>query len=145
MNCVQAMESRVPGQPTEAINPWSATLGMTAADGATASLRIVGNVRAASGGCPFWIHGTEGTIRGSVLLASDAVRLERDGAEQAFELEGAWFVDGFAGTMGELMSAIAENRQPEHSARDVVESVRLMLAAVQSARADGAPMAVERS
>ena len=40
---VQATDSRVPGQPTEARNPWSATLSMTAASGATATLRIPGS------------------------------------------------------------------------------------------------------
>ena len=41
---VQAADSRVPGQPDEARNPWAATLSMTAATGATAVLRIAGNV-----------------------------------------------------------------------------------------------------
>ena len=39
--------------------------------------------------CPFWIHGTEGTIRGSLLLGSDFVELERDGATERFDLCGA--------------------------------------------------------
>ena len=41
---VQAVDSRVPGQPDEARNPWSATLSMATAVGATATLRIAGSV-----------------------------------------------------------------------------------------------------
>ena len=57
---VQASDSRVPGQPAEARNPWSATLSMATASGATATLRIAGNVVASEPGCPFWVHGTDG-------------------------------------------------------------------------------------
>ncbi len=38
-------------------------------------------------------------------------------------LTGAWFVDGFAATMGELMCAVAEDREPENSAADAARSV----------------------
>jgi hypothetical protein len=57
-------------------------------------------------------------------------------------LQGQWFVDGFAGTMGELMCAIAEDREPENSAAHASTSVRIMLAARDSAQAGGAPVAV---
>ena len=78
-------------------------------------MRSVGGSRTARPGCPFWIHGSEGTIRGSLLLGSDFVELERDGATERFELVGAWYVDGFAGAMAELMSAVAEGREPYNS------------------------------
>jgi predicted dehydrogenase len=48
-------------------------------------------------------------------------------------LEGTWFNDGFAGAMGELLCAIEEDREPENSARDNLDSLRLCLAAVRSA------------
>ena len=48
-------------------------------------------------------------------------------------LEGAWFNDGFAGAMGELLSAIEDEREPENSARGNLDSLRLCLAAVRSA------------
>ncbi len=45
------------------------------------------------------------------------------GTRSGCPLTGAWFVDGFAGAMGELMSAVAEGREPENSAADAAESV----------------------
>lgn len=139
---VQAVDSRVPGQDPDAKNPWSATLNLATSAGSSATLRIVGNVVASRPGCPFWIHGTEGTLRGSVLFDSDRLVLDRDGEEQDLPLSGAWFVDGFAGAMGELMCAIAEGREPENSAADAAESVRLMLAGRDSAAAHGVPVSI---
>jgi predicted dehydrogenase len=137
---VSAHDSRVPGQPGEARNPWHADLQLGLASGASASIRIVGHARTRSGGCPFWIHGTDGTIRGSVLLGSDFLELDRGDTRTRFPLEGQWFPDGFAGTMGELLTAIAEDREPENSAEHVLASVQLGLAAVASAEAGGQPM-----
>ena len=135
---VAAHDSRVPGQPETARNPWHATIHLGCTDGATALLRVVGNAKTRTGGCPFWVHGTEGTLRGSILLGSDRVVLERGDTTTSFALEGQWFVDGFAGTMGELMSAIDEDREPENSAAHVLASVRTTFAAVESVRAGGA-------
>jgi len=139
---VRASDSRVPGQPAAAKNPWSATVDLLTAGGATATLRIVGDVVASEPSCPFWVHGTTGTLRGSVLVDSD--RLSLDHADEVVELPltGAWFVDGFAATLGELMCAVAEDRQPENSAADAARSVALVLAAADSADAGGSPVAV---
>lgn len=140
---VAAQDSRVPGQPDDARNPWQAGIQFATSTGASASLRIVGNARASRGGCPFWIHGTEGTIRGSVLLGSDYVELDRGDGPEPFALEGQWFTDGFAGAMGELLSAVAEDREPENSADHVLATVELGLAAAESAEAGGAPVRPE--
>jgi predicted dehydrogenase len=48
-------------------------------------------------------------------------------------LEGCWFPDGFRGTMGELLLAIEENREPSISARNNLDSLALCFAAVASA------------
>ena len=82
------------------------------------------------------MHGTRGTIRGS-LLGRDFLELDAGGTTRTFPLTGAWFVDGFAGAMGELMSAVVEHRQPYHSARHRLGTLRLVLAARASAQADG--------
>ena len=139
---VRAADSRVPGQPATARNPWSATVDLTCRGGATAALRIPGHVTATRPSCPFWVHGTEGTLRGSVLLDSDRLSLDRGSGSTDLPLTGAWFVDGFAGAMGELMCAVAEGREPENSAADAAGSVRLVLAARESAGRGGAPVAV---
>ena len=88
------------------------------------------------------MHGTAATLRGSVLVDSD--RLTLDDGDETFDLplSGAWFVDGFAATLGELMCAVAENRQPENSAADAARSVALTLAAARSADAGGTPVLV---
>jgi predicted dehydrogenase len=139
---VQAVDSRVPGQPAEARNPWSATLSMATGSGATATLRITGSNVCSQPGCPFWVHGTTGTLRGSVLLDSDRLELDDGSTNTPVELSGAWFVDGFAAAMGELMCAVAEHREPENSAADAAHSVALVLAARESAESGGGPVEV---
>ena len=49
------------------------------------------------------------------------------------KLKGCWFPDGFHGTMGELLCAIEEKREPSHSARNNLASLALCFAAVASA------------
>ncbi|MBT2483987.1 MULTISPECIES: Gfo/Idh/MocA family protein [unclassified Microbacterium] len=137
---VTASDHRVPGQPDGARNPWGADLRIDTSTGASAAIRIVGDARARSMGCPFWIHGTEGTLRGSLLVGSDHLTLERDGDSVGFPLTGEWFTDGFAGAMGELQTAIDGQREPENSAAHVVATVRMTLAAVESAEQGGTPV-----
>jgi predicted dehydrogenase len=55
------------------------------------------------------------------------------------KLVGAWFPDGFHGTMAGLLSAIEERREPMHSARNNLASLALCFAAVASA-ARGRPV-----
>jgi predicted dehydrogenase len=43
------------------------------------------------------------------------------------------FPDAFVGTMGELLTAIKEEREPEHSGRDNLNLLRIIFAAYQSA------------
>jgi len=59
-----------------------------------------------------------------------------------YELDGHWFPDGFAGAMGELLCAIAEDREPANSARDNLLTLELTLATCRSADEDGRPIAV---
>jgi predicted dehydrogenase len=48
-------------------------------------------------------------------------------------LTGRWFPDGFHGTMGELLCAIEEGREPTHSARNNLRSLEICFAALASA------------
>jgi hypothetical protein len=73
---------------------------------------------------------------------SEVVELERDGATTRYQLDGTWNSRGFAGTMGELVTAIAEGREPSNSARHNLLSLELTLAACRSAEEDGRPVAV---
>ena len=47
-------------------------------------------------------------------------------------LQGKWFPDAFIGSMGELLSAIEEDREPENSVQDGVETIRLVEAVYTS-------------
>ena len=81
------------------------------------------------------IIGTRGTVssRGPDLGAQ-SVELYTEAGVARPTLKGTWFNDGFAGTMGELLSAIEERREPKNSARGNLASLRLCLAAVRSSR-----------
>lgn len=48
------------------------------------------------------------------------------------QLEGKWFPHAFIGTMGELMSAIEEDRTPENSAEDNLITLKMVYAAYKS-------------
>ena len=52
---------------------------------------------------------------------------------QTFEIAGTWEYEGFAGSMGEMLLALEEGREPESSGRDHLESLRMAFAAVESA------------
>jgi predicted dehydrogenase len=140
---VRAHEYRSPGQPPEAKAPWGASIAVDYEDGSSAAIRSVGTASTRRLGNPFWIHGTDGTIRGSVRKGTDFVELERDGATTRYALEGEWLHDGFAGTLGELVSAVAENREPFNSARHNLLSLQMTLAACRSAEEDGRPVGLD--
>lgn len=48
-------------------------------------------------------------------------------------LTGCWFENGFKGTMGELLCAIEEDREPTNSAENNLKSLALCFAALESA------------
>ena len=80
------------------------------------------------------VVGSQGAVRSSGPTTEEQ-RVELSTAEGIARprLKGAWFPDGFHGTMAELLSAIAENREPTNSARNNLPSLALCFAAVASA------------
>jgi predicted dehydrogenase len=80
------------------------------------------------------VVGSAGAIRSGGPSTEDQ-RVELTTAEGIARprLKGAWFPDGFHGTMAELLSAIAEDREPTNSARNNLASLALCFAAVASA------------
>lgn len=86
-----------------------------------------------------YVAGTRGTILSIGPSLSDqtlTIYLERGFGSP--KLQGQWFPDGFHGTMGELLCAIEEEREPENSARNNLKSLELCFAAIASAT-DGKP------
>lgn len=80
------------------------------------------------------VVGDKGTLVSTGLdLMQQKVTLYKEGATCSPRLAGHWFPDGFHGTMAELMAAIAEGREPIHSARNNLRTLELCFAAVASA------------
>jgi predicted dehydrogenase len=144
---VRAREYRTPNQPTESSAPWGAWATIEYEDGSSAMIRGVGCAQTSRPHKPFWIHGSEGTIRGAVLGSgpmpgAESLELELDGRTTRFQLDGSWHTNGFAGALGELVTGIAEQREPYNSARHNLLSLELTLAACMSAEDDGRPVAL---
>ena len=137
---VRALDYRTPHQPPAARSPWGAWVEIRYEDGASVMIRTVGDACTARPGSLFWVHGSEGTIRGNVHAGSEFLELDREGTISRFQLEGSWYPDGLAGALAELMSAIAEDREPSNSAHHNLLSLELTLAACRSADQNGAPV-----
>lgn len=81
-----------------------------------------------------YVAGSRGTLMSlGPDLGNQNVTLTTEAGVAHPELVGAWFDDGFHGTMGELLCAIEENREPMNSARDNLRSLELCFAAIASA------------
>jgi predicted dehydrogenase len=113
-------------------------------DGGQASLVFDGATRYGASDATA-IVGTRGTIssRGPDL-GVQSVELHTEAGVARPELRGTWFNDGFAGTMGELLCAIEEGREPLNSARGNLFSLKFCLAAVKSSRT-GETVSVRRA
>lgn len=81
------------------------------------------------------IVGTKGTLRsrGPGLNDQPIMELYTEEGAVKIPLEGTWFENGFKGTMGELLCAIEEDREPQNSAENNLESLKLCFAALESA------------
>ena len=66
------------------------------------------------------VVGTKGTLRSRGPGLNDQPMMEvfTEEGECKVPLEGNWFENGFQGTMGELLCAIEEDREPENSAKN---------------------------
>lgn len=89
-----------------------------------------------------FVAGTKGSARseGPDLNQQTVTVTTADGAATP-QLAGTWFLDGFHGTMAELLCAIEEDRVPSNNARDNLKSLALCFAALASADS-GKPVAV---
>jgi predicted dehydrogenase len=86
-----------------------------------------------------YVGGTKGTIQSlGPNLRNQTLTLFTAEGSATPQLEGNWFTDGFHGTMGELLCAIEEDREPINSARENLNSLALCFAAIASAT-DGRP------
>ena len=81
------------------------------------------------------VVGTKGTLRSRGPGLNDQPQMEvfLEQGHCTVPLAGCWFESGFQGTMGELLCAIEEDRQPSHSAAENLKSLELCFAALASA------------
>ena len=100
---------------------------------AQASLFFDANTLFGEQDCTF-VAGTRGTVEstGPSLNQQQLTFSTADGRAHP-SLDGQWFPDGFHGTMGELLCAVEEKREPLHSARDNLRSLELCFAALAAA------------
>lgn len=88
-------------------------------------------------GIRYRIQGTEGLMLGEIgwpRLTHSTLRIQRRGEDAWTEprFSRMWFPDAFAATMGELMCAVEEGRQPTNSGRDNLGTIRAVMAAYRS-------------
>jgi predicted dehydrogenase len=91
----------------------------------------------------FRFEGTDGVIEGTFggavrpgVGVPDTMRLSSARLpDYSFDarMRETRFPDAFVGTMGELLTAIKEGREPEHSGRDNLNLLRIIFAAYRSA------------
>lgn len=80
-----------------------------------------------------YIGGTKGSLVSTGPdLNQQTVTLYNEAGQSSPKLETQWFNDGFAGTMGEILSAIEDGREPQNSAKNNLKSLALCFAAIQS-------------
>ena len=76
-------------------------------------------------------------VDGSAMVSRDELTVTlKESADhvQSYTLQGSWFPDAFGGSMGEMMSALNEAREPTTSGSDNLRSIRMAEAAVISAK-----------
>ena len=133
---VSASEARAPGQTMRPPLLSQATIEFADAQ---ASLAFDASTRFGGQDSTF-VSGSLGTAFSSGPdLNQQELTLATAGGLAVPELAGAWFPDGFHGTMGELLRSIEEKREPHHNARNNLKSLELCFAAIASAES-GAPV-----
>lgn len=127
---VFAANAFAPGQQLKPPMIGSATIAFA---GGTATLNFDAHSRfgAEESLC---ISGSQGTLRarGPICAAHDVTVFTKRGFARP-KFQGQWFNDGFRGTMGELLCAIEEHREPANSARENLRSLAICFAAVKAA------------
>ena len=127
---VYATRAHAAGQT---IGPPMLAQAMVQFDGGQASLVFDAHIKHGSLDHTF-VAGTDGTLTSTGPdLGTQTVTLITEAGIATPNLTGTWFNDGFKGTMGELLCAIEENREPRNSARSNLASLALCFAAIASA------------
>jgi predicted dehydrogenase len=134
---VFAMASRSSAQN---VRPPLLADALVAFDGGLASLLFDGASRFGPEDRTF-ISGSEGALqsRGPDLGVQEVMLTNAAGMAKP-KLEGTWFKEGFRGTMGALLSAVESGTKPLNNARDSLDGLAMVFAAIASA-SRGVPVA----
>jgi len=136
---IRARQYRLANQPLESRTAWGQWIEIAYQNGVSALIRGAGFAQPKTQGHPFWVHGSLGTLRGSVRHR-EFLELELNDVSYRFNLKGEWYLDGFAGALGELLLAIEEDREPYNSARHNLLTLQMTLAACVSADGNCVPV-----
>lgn len=81
-----------------------------------------------------FVLGSKGTLRyDGPGLEEHSVELFNAKGRSSPKLNGRWFLEGFMGSMGELLASIERKRVPDNNARDNLRGLAICFAAVISA------------
>ncbi|MEM7533366.1 MAG: Gfo/Idh/MocA family oxidoreductase [Chloroflexota bacterium] len=81
-------------------------------------------------GYTWYLDGTEGSL---VASHNEVILYRADSDERIVtQIEGSWFPEAFGGSMGEMMLALHDEREPMTSGRDHLYSIKIAYAAVES-------------
>ncbi|MBN2476029.1 MAG: Gfo/Idh/MocA family oxidoreductase [Pirellulales bacterium] len=119
--------------PTQQVDPPLLAQALIECDGAQASLVFDGHTPHGPQDRTY-VAGSQGAIVSTGPdLKHQTLTLYTSQGHATPRLQGCWFPDGFHGTMGELLCAIEEDREPLNGARGNLDSLALCFAAVASA------------
>lgn len=132
---VWAYARKTPGQ--EQFGETVAQYALMYEDGFVASSLDDGVNWSTDFGITYRIQGTQGVLLGEIgwpRLTYSTLKVQRRGEETWTEpkFSRMWFPDAFSATMGELMCAVEEGREPSNSGRDNLGTMRAVMAAYRS-------------
>ncbi|MEM1211592.1 MAG: Gfo/Idh/MocA family oxidoreductase [Planctomycetota bacterium] len=115
---------------------------MLQADGLFATLAF--NANAPVGGVDrTLVVGSKGILESTgPSLGEQTVSVQLAEGKSTPDLQGTWFSEGFIGTMGELLCAIEEDREPGNSGAHNLHSLEITYATMASAAKGGQPVDV---
>jgi len=129
---VKATATMVPGQ--NAVSPMIYTINCEYDAQVMTTLHFNNIISAASLRSYTWY--VDGTLGSIVATHSTAEVCFKDSPHEklVIQIQGSWFPDAFGGSMGEMMLSLTENREPEASGRDNLNSIKIAYAAVESSK-----------
>ncbi len=129
---VQCTTTRMPGQA--AVSPMIYAMSLEYAPEAElmTSLHFNNIVQSRAAHSHTWyLDGTEGSAwatQSELHVSFKGNPLQR----QTFALQGSWFPDAFGGSMAERMLSLADQREPQTSGHDNLNSIKIAYAAIRS-------------